>query len=213
MGDEDWTEDKMHLTKGRLEGLSDGIFAFAMTLLVLGLNPVETSSILPFGPEVIQTLLSAFVKWILGFLILGAFWLDHHIQYQPIQKIDGLFVWLNLIMLMFVTLLPFSVSFAERFGQPMLGRQIFYANILAIGLLMTLQWIYATVGRRLVSPSLKITYIKKISYSISTIPVVSLIALIFALAGFWWGGVFFLTLPFLRWGVGRMSKSWKDAEC
>ena len=211
MGDEDCTKDSMQLTKGRLEGLSNGIFGFAMTLLVLGLNPLATTSAIAFGPEVIQTLLSAVVKWILGFLILGAFWLDHHTQYQPIEKIDGVFVWLNLIMLMFISLLPFTISFAERFGQPMLGRQIFYTNILAIGLLMSLQWVYATAGNRLVNPTLKKTYIHKISYSISIIPVVALIALAFS--GFWWGGVFFLTLPFLRWGVARMSLNWQDAEC
>ena len=210
MEDDDWTSDKMDLTKGRLEGLSDGIFAFAMTLLVLGLNPVDMNSTMAFGPEEVQTLAYAFFKWILGFLILGAFWLDHHIQYHPIQKINGIFVWLNLIMLMFVTLLPFSVSFAAHYGEPVLGRQIFYANIFAIGLCLSLQWVYATVGHRLVKPTLKKAYIKKITYSIATIPAVALTALIFALAGFWWCGVFFITLPFLRLWVGRKSREWKE---
>nr|WP_319376136.1 TMEM175 family protein [uncultured Methanoregula sp.] len=212
MEDDDWTENKMHLTKGRLEGLSDGIFAFAMTFLVISLIPGDLNSATVFGPETIETLLSAFTRWILGFVILGAFWLDHHIQYQPIQRIDGIFVWLNLTMLMFVSLLPFSVSFAGHYGQPMLGRIIFYANILAIGLCMSLQWMYATAGHRLVDPNLKRTYIQKISCSISTIPVVSVFALLFALAGFWWGGVFFLTLPFLRVGIARMSRGWVDTD-
>ncbi|MEI7650372.1 MAG: TMEM175 family protein, partial [Methanomicrobiales archaeon] len=163
-----------------------------------------------FGPEVIQTLWISFIGWILGFVIMGAFWLDHHIQYQPIEKIDGIFVWLNLIMLMFVTLLPVSISFAKHYDQPILGRQIFYANILAIGLFMLLQWIYATTGHRLVKPTLKKIEIKKIGYSISTIPVVSAIALFFALVGYWGGGIFFLTLPFLRLGVTRMSRGWVD---
>ena len=210
MADEEWTDNKIILTKGRLEGLSDGIFAFAMTFLVISLIPGEINSTMVFGPEVFQTLLTAFITWVLGFLILGAFWLDHHIQYQPIEKIDGIFVWLNLIMLMFVTLLPFSISFARHYDQPMLGRQIFYANILVIGLFMLLQWIYATAGHRLVKATLKRIEIQKISYSISTIPVVSVLALFFALAGYWWGGVFFLILPFLRLGVARMNRGWVD---
>lgn len=208
----DELENEMHLTKGRLEGLSDGIFAFAMTLLVITLIPTEMNATAVFGPEIIESLLSAFSRWILGFLILGAFWLDHHIQYHPIQKVDRIFIWTNLFLLMFVTLLPFSISFAAHYGQPMLGRQIFYANILAIGLCMSLQWGYASVGRRLVKPSLKRVQIQKITYTIAIIPVVSLIALSFALAGIWWGGVFFLALPFLKLGVGYMSKGWKDTE-
>ena len=210
MADMECTTYKITLTKGRLEGLRDGIFAFAMTFLVISLIPGDMNSTTVFGPEVFQTFLTAFFKWILGFLILGAFWLDHHVQNQPIEKIDGIFVWLNLIMLMFVTLLPFSLSFAPHYNQPMLGRQIFYANILAIGLLMLLQWRYATAGHRLVNPMLKRMEIKKISYSISTIPVVSVLAFLFVLAGYWWGGVFFLTLPFLRLGVTRMSRGWVD---
>lgn len=210
MADEEGTDNKITLTKRRLEGLSDRIFGFAMTFLVITLIPGGWNSTMVFGPEVIQTLWISFIGWILGFVIMGAFWLDHHIQYQPIEKIDGIFVWLNLIMLMFVTLLPVSISFARHYDQPILGRQIFYANILAIGLFMLLQWIYATTGHRLVKPTLKKIEIKKISYSISTIPVVSAIALFFALAGYWWGGIFFLTLPFLRLGVTRMSRGWVD---
>ena len=210
MADKEWTDNKISLTKGRLEGLSDGIFAFAMTFLVITLIPGEMNSTMVFGPEIYQTLLTAFIGWVLGFLVLGAFWLDHHIQYQPIEKIDGIFIWLNLIMLMFVSLLPFSISFSPHYDQPMLGRQIFYANILAIGLFMLLQWIYATAGHRLVGPTLKRIEIQKISYSISTIPVVSVLALLFVLAGYWWGGVFFLILPFLRLGVAWMSRGWVD---
>ncbi len=210
MADEEGTDNKITLTKRRLEGLSDRIFGFAMTFLVITLIPGGWNSTMVFGPEVIQTLWISFIGWILGFVIMGAFWLDHHIQYQPIEKIDGIFVWLNLIMLMFVTLLPVSISFAKHYDQPILGRQIFYANILAIGLFMLLQWIYATTGHRLVKPTLKKIEIKKIGYSISTIPVVSAIALFFALVGYWGGGIFFLTLPFLRLGVTRMSRGWVD---
>lgn len=210
MADEEQTDNKLTLTKRRLEGLSDRIFGFAMTFLVITLILGGWDSTMVFGPEAFQTLLIAFIGWVLGFVIMGAFWLDHHIQYQPIEKIDGIFVWLNLIMLMFVTLLPVSISFAKHYDQPILGRQIFYANILAIGLFMLLQWIYATTGHRLVKPTLKKIEIKKIGYSISTIPVVSAIALFFALVGYWGGGIFFLTLPFLRLGVTRMSRGWVD---
>jgi uncharacterized membrane protein len=205
-------ENEIHLTKGRLEGLSDGIFAFAMTLLVISLIPSDMSATTAFGPDVIQSLFSAFFRWILGFVILGAFWLDHHIQYNPLQKVDRVFIWTNLILLMFVTLVPFSLSFSAHYSQPMLGREIFYGNIFAIGLCMSVQWWYATAGHRLVKPTLKRSYIQKITYTIAIIPVLSFIAFMVGLTGVWWAGVFFLPLPFLKLGVARMSTGWKDPE-
>ena len=89
----------MHLTKSRLEGLTDGIFAFAMTLLVIGLNLPDKATLVQsteFATNFLFSLYSDFFHYVLAFLILGAFWLIHHVELHPVQRMNRMFVWLNL---------------------------------------------------------------------------------------------------------------------
>jgi uncharacterized membrane protein len=147
----------MHLTKSRLEALSDGIFAFAMTLLVIGLNlPVKSAIVQSqaYALNLLFSLYSDFFHYVLAFLILGAFWLSHHIQLHPIKSLDKTYVWLNLVTLLFVALLPFSTSFSGDFPNVPLGAIVFELNLLAIGMGMYFQWIYATGKNRLAEPNL-----------------------------------------------------------
>jgi uncharacterized membrane protein len=211
MSEENETGAEMHLTKGRLEGLSDGIFAFAMTLLVIGLNLPDKASIVQtpeFATGVILSLYSDFFHYVLAFLILGAFWLGHHIQYHSIHHIDRVFVWINLVTMMFVALLPFSTSFAGDFPDVPLGAIIFDLNLLAIGLGMFLQCYYATEGRRLVEPTTKPGYIRKMRYRSLILPLVSFVCILVALTGSTWSSSLYMSTPFVKIAFDRMSAAW-----
>ena len=133
----------MHLTKSRLEALTDGIFAFSMTLLVVGISIPAKADLVqstPFVANLLLSLYSDFFHYVLAFLILGAFWLSHHVELHPVSRLNRTYVWLNMGTLMFVALLPFSTSFSGAFPNVPLGQIPFELNLFALGMGMFLQW-------------------------------------------------------------------------
>ena len=167
MTEENGLSNGSHLTKGRLEALSDGIFAFAMTLLVIGLSVPDKATLVPtntYALHVLLALYSSFIHYVLAFLILGAFWLSQHMQFHSVRTPDKLFTWINLVTLMFVALLPFSASFSGAFSNVPVGAMVFESNLLLIGLGMSLQWWYATTDHRLTGSTLEPAYIRKVRF-------------------------------------------------
>ena len=196
--------DGPHLTKSRLEALTDGIFAFAMTLLVISLSvPDKTTLVLSnaYALQVLINLYFGFVHYALAFLILGAFWLSQHMQFHSVRTPDKIFTWINLLTLMFVALLPFSSSFSGAFSGVPVGAMVFELNLLFIGMGMSLQWWYATDGNRLTESTLTPAYIRKIRFRNLVVPAVSLIGILFALAGNTWSSAIYMTLPIVFYGV------------
>lgn len=199
----------MYLTKSRLEALTDGIFAFAMTLLVIGLNIPDKASLVqstPFVTNLLVSLYSDFFHYVLAFLILGAFWLSHHVELHPLHSIDKIYVWLNLGTLMFVALLPFSTSFSGDFPGVPLGAIVFELNLFAIGMGMFLQWTYATGKNRLVEPGMSPRFVRKMSHHTLVVPVVSLIGVFIALIGFTWSTVVYVFIPPLHYLVVLLAR-------
>jgi uncharacterized membrane protein len=198
--------EEMHLTKGRLEALSDGIFAFAMTLLVIGLNLPDKATIVQsnvFALHFILALYSDFFHYVIAFLILGAFWLSQHQQFHSVRVPDKMFIWINLVTLMFVALLPFSTSFSGDFSGASLGAIVFEANLFAIGMGMSCQWWYATNNRRLTESTLKPAYIRGVLIGNLIVPTVSVICILIASTGALWSTALYMTLPLVDYAVDR----------
>ena len=113
------------MEKNRLESLTDGIFAFAMTLLV-------TSMILPGDAVIHQSsgaalagLIPDFYHYIIAFFVLAAFWMGHHEQFSRVHHLDKFFLSLNITGLFFVTLVPFSTSFIGDYDNDFLATVLF----------------------------------------------------------------------------------------
>ena len=206
MTEEKEMAEEMHLTKGRLEALSDGIFAFAMTLLVIGLNLPDKTTLVQsnaFALQYILALYSDFFHYVLAFLILGAFWLSQHQQFHSVRVPDKIFIWINLVTLMFVALLPFSTSFSGDFTHASVGAMVFEANLFAIGMGMTCQWWYATNYNHLTESTLKPAYIRRVLMGNLIVPTVSVICFLVALTGSLWSSALYMTLPLIDYAVDR----------
>jgi uncharacterized membrane protein len=204
MTEENCGSNESHLTKGRLEALSDGIFAFAMTLLVIGLGVPDKATLVLTNAYALQVLLdlySGFMHYALAFLILGAFWLSQHMQFHSVRTPDKIFTWINLVTLMFVALLPFSASFSGAFSGVPIGAMTFESNLLLIGIGMSLQWWYATNDHRLTESTLKPAYIRKVRFRNLVVPGVSIVGILFALAGITWSTAIYMTLPIVYYSV------------
>src|SRR5438105_426474 len=93
---------------GRVLALSDGVFAIAMTLLVLGIpvpqfnQPISDARLLSALDDIQPQLLS----FGLSFLLVGVYWVGHRRLFRGLVRTDAWLVWLNLFMLLFVCLVP-----------------------------------------------------------------------------------------------------------
>ncbi len=168
------------LTTGRLQGLADGIFGFAMTLLVLNLA-------LPQGlseAELASTLSRqgiTFYSYGLSFILLGFFWISHHHHFHHIKKTDGVHIWINIILLMFVALVPFSTALMSDYFSTNLAQVFFSANMMAIGLLFAAHWAYAVFRHRLVEADIDKEIITSHLRRSFVVPIVTAIVMVVAL--------------------------------
>jgi uncharacterized membrane protein len=193
------------LEKNRLESLTDGIFAFSMTLLV-------TSMILPRSALITQTsgaaltdMLPDFYHYIIAFFVLAAFWMSHHEQFSRVRYLDRFFLSLNIIGLFFVTLVPFSTSFIGDYDNDLLATVVFETNLLILGLIFIIQWYYATRNHRLIAPDCPETLIRKRLIHGLILPVVSLAGIIIATAGSHNSTMIYMVSPAISFMAGRYS--------
>jgi uncharacterized membrane protein len=131
------------LTTDRIESLSDCIFAFAMTLLVLGFElPARTSA-----SSLLHTLLhlqAQFTTYLLSFLVLGGLWISHHNQYFWIKRSNRAFLWINMIFLLFICLIPFSTKVLSGYPGEHAAIIIYGLNIVICLVVLYVHWVYAT---------------------------------------------------------------------
>ncbi|WP_158866738.1 TMEM175 family protein [Leifsonia sp. AG29] len=96
------------MSKTRLEAFSDGVLAVAITLLVLDLHvdPGKGGSLL----AQLGAAWPSFVAYVVSFLVIGVIWVNHHSIFRFAVTIDRLLLFWNLMLLMFVTTIPFTTS-------------------------------------------------------------------------------------------------------
>jgi uncharacterized membrane protein len=129
----------------RIKALTDGVFAIAMTLLVLSLELPPAHS-LEGDLLVVKMLLSqldVFYNYFLSFILLAFFWINHHNQFHCYAKTDNAHLWLNLFLLMFVALMPFSTVLVSDYPQYGAADAFFALNIILISLFYYLNYWYA----------------------------------------------------------------------
>jgi len=129
----------------RLNGLSDGIFAVAMTLLVLDVRLPEpaqarTSDALV---DVLAELRPQLLAYVLSFTMLGTFWLAQHTLLGLYDRADRNVAWLHLALLLAVTLLPFTTSVLADYLTTRTAIGIYWLNLLLLGLCLGASACYA----------------------------------------------------------------------
>jgi uncharacterized membrane protein len=100
---------------GRLLTLSDGVFAIALTVLVLSLH-VDTSTPASQVGTAIHQAWSEVYAYALSVLVIGAFWMGHHRLYASVTRTDGGMLWMNILYLGLVALIPYPTDLLGRYG-------------------------------------------------------------------------------------------------
>jgi uncharacterized membrane protein len=137
---------------GRLKGLSDGVFAVALTLLVLDLRIPDVVLKGDLPTNLIELAPKALI-YLISFVVIGGAWGSHQRMIAQIERGDGLLVWFNLFSLLFVTLLPASSALLGRFPDVFIAIACFAADVVLIQLTALWMWRYAS-KRDLINPNL-----------------------------------------------------------
>jgi uncharacterized membrane protein len=100
------------ISRGRVEALSDGVFAIVVTLLVLEITVPhlgEHDSVAGLG-HALWTLAPKFVSWVISFVTVCVIWLNHHRLFTMVSRIDNGFFWLNANLLLWTSFIPFPTA-------------------------------------------------------------------------------------------------------
>ncbi len=187
------------LSSNRLEALTDGVFAIAMTLLVLGLEVprIPRASGNAQLTRALMEQLLPLAKYAISFLLLGAFWVIHVRQIHHIRKVDVTFLWFGMAALLLIALVPFSTSLVSEFPGRDASEFFFHLNILGISAIYALQWIHATRGHRLVSPELSDEAIEVDRRLNLLVPAFSLVGLLTAHSAAFESNLIYVAVPLL----------------
>ena len=188
------------VTTHRIEALTDGIFAIAMTLLVLTLDIPEAKTELIQTVELHRMLIGQmhkFFNYALSFLLLAIFWVKHHQQFHFIKRTNRKHLWINIVTLMFIALIPFSTSLVGDYNDDMVAEFFFASNLFIIGMLFLWNWVYATKGHRLVDRSLDPQRIALWKKRGAVIPLVSLLAMVLSLTNPQFSFYAYLLIPII----------------
>ncbi|GHO92359.1 hypothetical protein KSF_024070 [Reticulibacter mediterranei] len=175
------------LSTNRVEALADGIFAVAMTLLVLDVHPPTVRQ----PPDV-----WFFSEWprlfayALSFMLLGVYWVSHHAHFQYIKRSNRTLLWVNIVFFLFISLIPFSTSWLAdsvdlEYTRPIPAGTtalIFYGlHLIVIAALIALHWWYGStnpllIGGKAPDRHFNLSVYRRIAIS----PVICLVAIAFS---------------------------------
>jgi uncharacterized membrane protein len=130
----------------RLAALSDGIFAVAMTLLVLDLHLPTAGQVHSEG-ELVAALCALGPQWItygMSFLTLGIFWAGQQTQLNHIDEGTRDLTWIHLGFLFAVTLVPLSTRLLAEFIHYRVALGLYWLNIFVLGAMLFWSWSHAT---------------------------------------------------------------------
>ncbi|HEY2468156.1 MAG TPA: TMEM175 family protein [Terracidiphilus sp.] len=129
------------MNKARVESFSDGVFAFAITLLVLGFQVPNLDII--SNPALLKALVAQLpqvIPYVTSFATIGIIWLNHHAMFHEVDHVERGTLILNLLLLLVVSFIPYPTAVLGRYG-PMRPSAVLYGAVLTLlGLVYTLLW-------------------------------------------------------------------------
>ena len=132
----------------RIAALSDGLFAIAMTIIVLELH-TPAAELIRSESDLLHGLIEVSPKilmFLMSFLTLGIFWVGQQTQLNHLARADRNLAWLHLAFLFFVSMVAFTTKLLGEFMGFRLALVIYWLNILMLGVALWLGWRYAVAA-------------------------------------------------------------------
>ncbi|HWF22483.1 MAG TPA: TMEM175 family protein [Acidimicrobiales bacterium] len=191
--------------KGRLESLSDSVFAVAMTLLVFDLHLPPTDLVTGFG-HYFTSRWPHYAGFALSFAMIAMIWVEHHWIFHQLRKVDNVLVGINMLLLGLVVLLPFPTATLASYleGNPHdehLAIGAYALTLVAIAIVMAGMWLWASRDGRLTDPELTGQDVKTMSTRVLLSPAAYLVGFFVSFATDV-GGLVIIS-------VGALSYLWK----
>jgi len=144
---------------GRIISLSDGVFAFALTLLVIGLTvPSVTGSSDAQTSHLLWTALRGdwqkFLGYAFAFVMITLWWMNHHRTFRYIRRYDFVLMWLNMLVLLEIAVMPFVLQVYTAYSPTQTAVVLFAFMQAVTGATLNVLWRYAANGHRLIDPKL-----------------------------------------------------------
>lgn len=128
----------------RVMALTDGVFAIAITLLILSIAlPDSTFSTANSMVNFFKSSSDYLVTVIISFVILGEYWIQHH-HFMKLKKINIIFLWLNIFYLLFIMFIPFTTSVMCRYEYFTVSEVLFSVVITGTSIISLLMYWYAS---------------------------------------------------------------------
>jgi uncharacterized membrane protein len=136
----------------RLEAFSDGVFAIAITLLIIEIHVPAREHAETLGHELLR-IWPSYLGYLTSFLTIGVMWINHHYVFELIARVDRTMLLLNTLLLMLIAFVPFPTAVLAQFIETDGARAaaVLYGATLTLTALTYLAWWrYASAGRRLI---------------------------------------------------------------
>ncbi|MBU0670983.1 MAG: TMEM175 family protein [Patescibacteria group bacterium] len=134
-----WTRDRN--SAERVKAFSDAVFAIAITLLILQIEVPSTLADNDIVKE-LRNLWPTMLAYLISFLVIGRFWLNHFHLTRYLKKIDKNFIYINLLFLLTVTFLPFPSDLYGTHGDNKIALAIYTITIAFVALMSYVLWWY-----------------------------------------------------------------------
>jgi uncharacterized membrane protein len=109
----------MRSDTARIEAFSDGVFAIAITLLIIEVHVPAREHAETLGHELLR-IWPSYLGYLTSFLTIGVMWINHHYVFELIDRVDRMMLLLNTLLLMLIAFVPFrppcSAQFVETGG-------------------------------------------------------------------------------------------------
>ena len=136
----------------RLEAFSDGVFAIAITLLIIEVHVPGHEHAETLGHELLR-IWPSYLGYLTSFLTIGVMWINHHYVFELIARIDRTMLLLNTLLLMMIAFVPFPTAVLAQFVETDGARAaavLYGATLTLTALTFLAWWRYASTGRRLI---------------------------------------------------------------
>ncbi len=152
--EEHWTESGIDIE--RTVFFSDAVFAIAITLLALELEVPQIPESLAGAelPGALLELRPKFFSFLVSFWVVGFYWLAHHRIFHHVRAYDRRLLLINLLLLMWIVLIPFSSSLIGEYENLQLPVIVYAAHNILAGLTLSWLWRHASKDGRLVKTNL-----------------------------------------------------------
>lgn len=184
------------LKPDRLTALCDGVIAIAITLLVLGLEVPSVHEVPEHKlTEYLLASLDPLIGYVVSFILIGTYWLQHYAIFHYIVRVNRIFVSLNGLFLLFVSFIPFPTGLQATYRDDKLAMILYAGTQIVCGLSLFAIWTYATHKHRLVAAGVSEEVIKSMRRRIAITPAVGLTAIALSFVDIHLSHAVFLVIP------------------